>query len=248
MRKILVAGCAAALLALAGCGTTAATTTMPKAPASTSTPSQAPKAAPSATPVIQGGVIIPPAGYNAILHLGQTAGMDAAAQQPAGVNETWTLTSVHYISYAQSQEGRADSTDVAQQLGANEPLPSDQFVVLGITVKNAGTEPDSSPVISGQESTDTVYWGTEAGKIGQTRAYSVDSTATGVLAPYASNAQPTSVNVLNSGQSITGYVVFEVPDAPSAILVGTSAGNVIIMVDPLHLTQASTCAVTAKSC
>ena len=139
-----MAGCAAALLALAGCGTTAATTTTPKAPASTSTPSQAPKAAPSATPASRRGHHSP-AGYNAILHLGQTAGMDAAAQQPAGVNETWTLTSVHYISYAQSQEGRADSTDVAQQLGANEPLPSRPVVVLGITAKNAGTAAGLQP-------------------------------------------------------------------------------------------------------
>lgn len=239
----------ALLLAACGGSATTATTsaaTSPKAPASTSAPAQ-PKAAPSATPVIQGGAIIPPAGYTAILHTGQTAGMPAAAQ-PAGVSETWTLTSVHYISYAQSQEGRADSVDVAQQIGANEPLPSDQFAVLGITVRNAGTEPDASPVISGG----TFYWVTLAGKTGQTALYGVGvpppDTSAGVLAPYVTNAEPAHINSLNPGQSITGFVVAEVPDQPSAILAESSDAEPAMLIDPQHLTTADICLDTAKTC
>ena len=190
---------------------------------------------------------MPPAGYAVVLHAAQTGGMPASSQA-AGVGETWRLNSVNYISYAQSQEGRADSVDVAQQIGANEPLPSDQFAVLGVTVTNAGTEPDTSPVISGG----TFYWVTPAGKTGQTAAYSVgvpppDSSA-GVLAPYVTNAQPTHGNSLNPGQSITGYMVLEVPDSPSAILVTTAMGNPGIELDPLHLIRADICSVTAKSC
>ncbi len=57
-----------------------------------------------------------------------------------------------------------------------------------------------------------------------------------------------SVNSLNPGQSITGYMVLEVPDSPSAILVTTAMGNPGIELDPLHLIQADICSVTAKSC
>ena len=172
-----------------------------------------------------------------------------AAAQPAGVSETWTLNSVHYISYAQSQQGKADSLDVAQQIGTDEPQPSDQFVVLGITVKNAGTAPDTSPVVS----QGTFYWVTPAGKTGQTGLYGVSAPApgssAGVLAPYVSNAQPGYINSLNPRQSVTGYVVAEVPDVPSAILALSSGEqSPAIELDPLHLIQADTCLDTAKSC
>lgn len=126
--------------------------------------------------------------------------------------------------------------------------------MLGLTITDNGASgftSDNFPI--GSASFETVYRAGGKYVNGQTDAYCESAPTPGaskVSGEYSS--QICSTNVLNPGQSVTGYVVFEVPDLASLLFViganGTQSSKPILVIDPDGLVHKSVCDGTATFC
>jgi hypothetical protein len=184
-----------------------------------------------------------------ILHLGKSvtfADPQSVGDQGATVAEkqTWKLTAVKYITYAEATAGGTDG-DVAAQLGADALQPGYRYLVLGLTVTDGG--PSGVGGSGGVQFTLTnadYAWSESSGKTGTTTEGCVSSEPlpgqSTVTQPYVSSL--CSTQNLEPGQSASGYVFFAVPDTSAIVaLAETSPEKVLSVIDPDNLAPESEC-------
>ena len=237
--KIQVAAVAAfAVVLAAGCGAA-------KAPAPAAGSAGASAHASRAAPAVQGATI-PVLHKSASVTFGdpQAVGSDGATVTEM---QTWKLTSVHYISYAAAMKG-GQYGDVPANLGSNALKPGDRYLVLGLTITDHG--PDGMSNTSYTVSSASYGWAEPDGHTGLTQDYCLGQAPPGntQLDPQFVSSMCV-VNALEPGQSVTGYLFFEVPVAPAVVAaVEPEPQTPLLVIDPDGLVSKDTCVVKAKFC
>lgn len=168
-------------------------------------------------------------------------------------NTTWTLTSVSYIPYAQAITGGTDG-DTASGLGANALKSGDRYLVLGLTIDDNGPSGFDNDFPLNNANFVTVYRSGGKDINGQVDAYCMGQPVPDEPPPagqqFASDI--CSTNTMQPGQTVHGYVFFEVPDTPSLLFVvgnaGTQDGKPILAIDPDNLVAKSVCDGSAAFC
>ena len=224
---------AAALLALAGCGASAT------ASSGSSSPAAAPSASAAAASPAAGGTI-------PVLHAGGTATFGDPQSEGVPEQESWKLTSVAYIPYAAAVVGGTDG-DVAASLGANALKQGDRYLVLGLKITDIGPAGFHGDFTL---ATADFGWGEPSGATAVTRALCMPPPPPGLTEPDAQYASGIcGTESLAPGQSVTGYLVAEVPDAPAVLVViGPQSATPLLVVDPGNLVGKDKCVVKAKFC
>lgn len=183
------------------------------------------------------------------VHLGYVTGDQAASGAEPVEQTSWTLTSVHYISYATAMKG-GQYNDVPSNLGSNSLLPGQRFLVLGLTIKDLGPSGFSNNFPIGNA---TFVVATSKAAVGATDDYCMGQAPPGDSqygVQYIS--QICSTNTVEPGQSVTGYVFFAVPDGKTALYVAGNSGSQdskpVLIIDPDNMTSNQTCHVGVKTC
>lgn len=206
----------------------------------------------SSSPVTQADAI-------PILHKGSTVKLPyvttTAGTQGAEVieNTTWTLTSVSYISYAQASVGGTVG-DTASGLGANALKSGDRYLVLGLTIDDNGPSGFENDFPLGNANYVTVHRSGAKYINNQVDDYCMGETPPGTQPPAGAQfaSKICSTNTMQPGQTVNGYVFFEVPDTSSLLFVagnaGTQQGKPILIIDPEKLVAKTVCNGTAAFC
>lgn len=222
---ITAAVLAASIAVTAGCAS--ASSTAPPVTAASTIPGVSTAPAPAPAPVLRPGKSVTFADP-------VTTGTQGAVTPE---RETWTLTSVHDISYAAAMAGTAD-TDVPANLGAAPLRPGDRYLVLGLTITAGG--PDGFTNTDWTLSSASYSWSQADGNTGSTADYCLGQAPSGSQADPQYISDMCVINALNPGQRISGYLLFEVPAAPSAVAVyGPQSGAPLVVVDPDEVCRAA---------
>ena len=242
------AGTAVLLAGLAACGGArpgqSALSTHSPAPAETASPVSSPAAQSSDIPILHKGTTVK------LPYVTETSGTQGAEVIE---NTTWTLTSASYISYAQATIGGTDG-DTAAGLGANALKAGDRYLVLGLIIDDNGPSGFDNDFPLGNAYFVTVYRSAGKDINSQVDAYCMSEPPPGTQPPagaqFASGI--CSTNTMQPGQTVNGYVFFEVPDTPSLLFVvgnvGTQNGKPILAIDPDNLVAKPICDGSATFC
>jgi hypothetical protein len=240
VRKIIITAAGLAIVGLSvGACSAAAHAASPASAMPAVTVTQTRQAAPAASrspnATSTSSVITAPTGSAPVLHPGDTVlvndfSQDGSVATPE--SQTWKLTSASYLTASQV-------TQYVDEGELTQPKTGDRYLGLGLTIKYLDNAPGNSNFTLNNAQ---FGWATPAGNSGLTSA---QFPADGIYGSYFGG-----MNSMRAGQSTTGYVVFEVPGTPVALvaLSSDSQATPLVIIDPERLISASVCSNTAKNC